>query len=59
LRENLANHVKVVGHMSFLTQQQREVLCIVALLLLTGLAVKAYRAAHPPVSDKPAPVATK
>jgi hypothetical protein len=35
-----------------LTKQEQWVLCIVAVLLLTGGAVMAYRAAHPPV---PAP----
>jgi hypothetical protein len=30
-----------------LTKQERLVLCIVLALLLTGLAVKTYRAAHP------------
>jgi hypothetical protein len=35
-----------------LTRQEQMVLCIVLGLLLTGLAVKAYRAAHPaPVSQ--------
>jgi hypothetical protein len=32
-----------------LTKQEQWVLCIVAVLLLTGWAVKAYRTAHPPV----------
>ena len=37
------------GIVSRLTRQEQLVLCIVAGLLLTGWAVKAYRAAHPPV----------
>lgn len=32
-----------------LTKQEQWVLCIVAVLLLTGWAVKSYRTAHPPV----------
>jgi len=36
--------------MSYLTKQELTVLCIVLLLLLTGRAVKTYRAAHPPVA---------
>jgi hypothetical protein len=31
-----------------LTKQEQLVLCIVLALLLTGWAVKSYRAAHPP-----------
>jgi hypothetical protein len=33
-----------------LTKQEQWVLCLVALLLLTGWAVKAYRTAHPPAA---------
>ncbi|HTQ50740.1 MAG TPA: hypothetical protein VMJ12_08510 [Candidatus Acidoferrales bacterium] len=33
--------------MNGLTRQEQLVLCIVLGLLLTGLAVKTYRAAHP------------
>jgi hypothetical protein len=33
--------------MKYLTTEQQKVLCIVLLLLLTGLAVKTWRAAHP------------
>jgi hypothetical protein len=33
-----------------LTKQEQRVLCIVAALLLTGWAVKAWRTAHPPAS---------
>lgn len=32
-----------------LTKQEQTVVAVVLLLLLTGLAVKAYRTAHPPV----------
>ena len=35
--------------MNRLTKQEQLVLCIVIGLLLTGWAVKAYRAAHPPL----------
>jgi hypothetical protein len=31
-----------------LTKQEQMVLCVIVGLLLTGLAVKAYRSAHPP-----------
>jgi hypothetical protein len=34
--------------MNRLTKKEQLVLCIVLGLLLTGWAVKAYRAAHPP-----------
>ena len=34
---------------SHLTKQEQLVLCIILSLLLTGWAVKAYRAAHPAV----------
>jgi hypothetical protein len=34
--------------MMHLTKQEQWVLYIVVVLLLTGLAVKAYRTAHPP-----------
>jgi hypothetical protein len=36
--------------MKRLTKQEQLVLCIVIGLLLTGLAVKYYRTAHPPVT---------
>lgn len=38
--------------MRYLTKQEQKALCIVALLLVTGIVVKAYRTAH-----RPAPVA--
>jgi hypothetical protein len=31
-----------------LTKQETRVLCLLTLILLTGLAVKTYRTAHPP-----------
>ena len=34
--------------MKYLTQEQQKVLCVILLLLLTGLAVKTWRTAHPP-----------
>ncbi len=34
--------------MNFLTKEQQKVLCVILLLLLTGLAVKTWRTAHPP-----------
>ncbi|MGA3284514.1 MAG: hypothetical protein ABSD57_08655 [Verrucomicrobiota bacterium] len=39
--------------MKGLTKQEQLVLCIVLGLLLTGWAVKTYRAAHPLVGTKP------
>jgi hypothetical protein len=36
--------------MNWLTKQEQMVLCVVVGLLLTGWAVKAYRAAHPTVA---------
>jgi hypothetical protein len=41
--------------MNWLTKQEQLVICIVISLLLTGLAVKYYRAAHPPaIAGQPA-----
>lgn len=41
--------------MNWLTKQEQLVICLIVGLLLTGLAVKYYRAAHPPVtSSQPA-----
>jgi hypothetical protein len=34
--------------MNFLTKEQQKVLCVILLLLLTGLAVKTWRLAHSP-----------
>jgi hypothetical protein len=34
--------------MKYLTNEQQKVLCVILLLLLTGLAVKTWRTAHPP-----------
>lgn len=43
--------------MKYLTKDQQTVLCVIILLLLTGLAVKTWRAAHPPRDRAlPAPV---
>jgi hypothetical protein len=33
--------------MNWLTKQEQLVICVIAGLLLTGIAVKYYRAAHP------------
>ncbi|HTD66298.1 MAG TPA: hypothetical protein VK846_07190 [Candidatus Limnocylindria bacterium] len=33
--------------MKYLTKEQQLVLCVILLLLLTGLAVKTWRTAHP------------
>jgi hypothetical protein len=33
--------------MKYLTKEQQKVLCVILLLLLTGLAVKTWRIAHP------------
>jgi hypothetical protein len=45
-----------IGSVSFLTKQEQMVLCLVVLLLLTGLAVKTYRTAHPAAVAVPLPV---
>jgi hypothetical protein len=34
--------------MNYLTKGQQKVLCVILVLLLTGLAVKTWRIAHPP-----------
>ena len=34
--------------MKYLTKEQQKVLAVILLLLLTGLAVKTWRTAHPP-----------
>lgn len=34
--------------MKYLTKEQQTVLCVIIFLLLTGLAVKTWRTAHPP-----------
>ena len=39
--------------MKWLTKQEQFVLCVVIGLLLVGLLVKYYRAAHPPVAVEP------
>ena len=39
-----------IEDMNYLTKQEQLVLCIVLGLLLTGWAVKTYRAAHPPAA---------
>ncbi|HTL72444.1 MAG TPA: hypothetical protein VL863_04005 [bacterium] len=36
--------------MNWLTKQEQLVLCAIIALLLTGLLVKYYRTAHPPVT---------
>jgi len=42
--------------MNWLTQQEKTIICIVIGLLVTGLAVKYYRAAHPvTTSSQPQP----
>jgi hypothetical protein len=41
---------RYVTAMICLTKQEQMVLCVVLGLLLTGLAVKTYRTAHPPVT---------
>ena len=43
--------------MKYLTEEQQKVLCVILILLLTGLAVKTWRTAHPLPSR--APVTTK
>ena len=39
--------LRYIADMNWLTKQEQLVICIVIGLLLTGLAVKYYRAAHP------------
>lgn len=39
--------------MKYLTKEQQIVLCIILLLLLTGLGVKTWRTAHSPVKSPP------
>jgi len=39
-----------ISRVKGLTKQEQLVLCVVLGLLLTGLAVKTYRAAHPPTT---------
>jgi hypothetical protein len=39
---------RYISVVNYLTKQEQLVLCIVLGLLLTGWAVKTYRAAHPP-----------
>ena len=41
-----------IPRMKYLTKEQQTVLCVIILLLLTGLAVKTWRTAHPP-KDRP------
>jgi hypothetical protein len=41
---------RYIALMNRLTKQEQLVLCIVLGLLLTGWAVKTYRAAHPPTA---------
>lgn len=47
-----------VHAMKYLTKEQQKVLCVIVLLLLTGLAVKTWRTAHPPklAADAAGPV---
>ena len=42
--------------MKYLTKEQQKVLCVILFLLLTGLAVKTWRTAHPPQPAATAPV---
>jgi len=37
--------------MKYLTKEQQIVLCVILLLLLTGLGVKIWRTAHPPTTE--------
>ena len=38
--------------MKYLTKEQQIVLCVILLLLLTGLAVKTWRTAHPQPAEQ-------
>ncbi len=50
--DNAALSIRHQRHaMKYLTKEQQTVLCVIILLLLTGLAVKTWRTAHPP-SDR-------
>ncbi len=45
---------RYIVRMSWLTQQEKLIICLVIGLLVTGLAVKYYRTAHPaPTSSQP------
>jgi hypothetical protein len=46
----IAPQFRYLIFMNHLTKQEQLVLCIVLGLLLTGWAVKTYRAAHPPAA---------
>jgi len=60
LREKSGESPTLAGAVSFLSREQRLVLAFIVLLLLTGWAVKAYRAAHPPpAAARPAPVSAQ
>ncbi|HMJ91784.1 MAG TPA: hypothetical protein VK530_18315 [Candidatus Acidoferrum sp.] len=39
-----------VTPMNFLTKEQQQVLAVILLLLLTGIAVRTWRIAHPPAT---------
>ena len=43
--------------MKYLTKEQQKVLTMILLLLLTGLAVKTWRTAHPPKTSATATAA--
>ena len=45
--------------MKYLTKEQQTVLCVIIFLLLTGLAVKTCRTAHPPQDPATATPAQK
>ena len=42
--------LRYIIRMNWLTKQEQFVICLIIGLLLTGLAVKYYRTAHPPVT---------
>jgi len=48
-RQNPARYPTNPNHnaMKYLTKEQQIVLCVILLLLLTGLGVKTWRTAHP------------
>ena len=43
-----ALNIHALHAMKYLTKEQQKVLCVILLLLLTGLAVKTWRTAQPP-----------
>jgi hypothetical protein len=47
-----ASKTKNHSAMKYLTKEQQIVLCVILLLLLTGLGVKTWRTSHPPSAEQ-------